>query len=155
VTFDREDLGMDARESSATADMAEGEAGPSVRSMQDLGHLRTAFDAWREFAVRRATGHTGRKWQKNEGGGLSDNPTSWSTLLQHGMSWHSSSQKWPMDKLASRRLRFGKGVIQGTHTKLWAALAEIYILVTLAHPPIPFLPPPKPVRMVGEAIAED
>jgi hypothetical protein len=66
VTFDREDLGTEARETSDAAASAEGEAG---RSMQDLGQLRAAFDAWREFAVRRATGHTGRKWQKNEGGG--------------------------------------------------------------------------------------
>ena len=40
---------------------------------QELGKLRAAFDIWREFAVRRATGHTGRKWQNNEEG---EGPTS-------------------------------------------------------------------------------
>ena len=30
--------------------------------------MRKVFDAWREHTVRKATGHTGRKWQNNESG---------------------------------------------------------------------------------------
>ena len=38
------------------------------KSRKEVAQLRKVFDAWREYTVRKATGHTGRKWQNNEDG---------------------------------------------------------------------------------------
>ena len=67
-----------------------------LRSRKDKAQLRKVFDAWREYTVRKATGHTGRKWQNNEGREL---------LGFIFFPWHRSSRLYcPLDAKLSVQL---------------------------------------------------
>lgn len=76
VTFKRLESDTDTRLSghgsmdrgmSAADSEADGPISPP-RNRKERVQLRKVFDAWREYTVRKSTGHTGRKWQNNEGG---------------------------------------------------------------------------------------
>ena len=70
VRFDRRSA--EAAEAAA-AESSEGEVDvrrrwPGSPSAKATATLRAVFDRWREYSVRRATGHTGRAWQSNDDG---------------------------------------------------------------------------------------